>query len=82
MTLEIMEQIKLGGILCGHDLEGHSLHKFNTFPQEYMTVDFVESCHPGVIQAVGELIGFDKITEYPSYVWGVKINSKREFEKI
>jgi hypothetical protein len=45
-------------------------------------MDTTRGIHAGVCQAVGEIIGFDKITKYPNAVWAVKINKNREFEKL
>jgi hypothetical protein len=72
--LAYIKKIKPGGILCGHDLEINHISKFNKFNEQELTTDFTNGCHAGVIQAVGEIIGFEKITCYSSNVWAVKID--------
>ena len=74
-------KIKSGGILCGHDLEWGHINRFNQFTSDELTKDYI-GCHPGVIQAVGETIGFDLITMFPMNVWAVRINHERQYEKL
>ena len=75
-------KVKDGGILCGHDFEdGIEVH-FNTWSEEELKKDVAKGGHAGVCQAVGEIIGIEKIIKYPNYVWAVRINENREFEKI
>lgn len=80
--LAYASKVKDGGILCGHDLEDGIEAHFNTYSEAELETDTARGGHGGVCQAVGELIGFEKITRYPNFVWAVKINKKREFEKI
>lgn len=79
--LAYASKVKDGGILCGHDFDGGENH-FNTFSQEELLQDMARGVHAGVTQAIGEIIGFEKITRYSQSVWAVKINEKREFEKL
>lgn len=80
--LAYIPKIKDGGILCGHDLdEGIEIY-FNTWTEKQLESDTSKGGHAGVCQAVGEIIGLDKITRYSNFVWAVKINENREFEKI
>jgi hypothetical protein len=80
--LAYASKVKDDGILCGHDLEdGIEIH-FNTWSEEELENDTAREGHAGVCQAVGEIIGFEKITRYPNFVWAVKINKNREFEKV
>lgn len=71
--LTYINKIKPGGILCGHDLEINHISKFNTFSEHELTIDFTNGYHPGVIQALGETIGFEKITPYSCNVWAVQV---------
>ena len=80
--LAYTSKVKDGGILCGHDLEDGIEVYFNTYSEDELEADTSKGGHGGVCQAVGELIGFEKITKYPNCVWAVKINEKREFEKL
>ena len=75
-------KVKDGGILCGHDLEDEIEVHFNKWNKNELEQDTARGGHAGVCQAVGELIGFEKITKYPNNVWAVRINKNREFEKI
>lgn len=79
--LAYLPKIKDGGILSGHDFDGGEDH-FNTFTPEELAEDRARGVHAGVTQAIGEIIGFEKITRYPQSVWAVKINKKRQFEKL
>lgn len=80
--LAYIPKVKDGGILCGHDLDdGVEVH-FNTWSKEELEQDMAKGGHAGVAQAVGEIIGFDKITKYPEAVWAVRINDNREFIKL
>lgn len=74
-------KVKDGGILAGHDFDGGE-NRFNTFTADELSRDCVGGIHPGVTQAIGELIGFEKITKYPNSVWAVRINKDRQFEKL
>lgn len=75
-------KVKDGGILCGHDFDGGE-QWFNEFSDEELEQDVSRGgYHAGVTQALGELIGFEKITKYPNTVWAVRINKNREFEKL
>jgi len=80
--LAYASKVKDGGILCGHDLEEGGIQHFNQYSPDELKADVARGYHAGVIQAVGELIGFDKIIHYPNFVWAVRINKNREFEKI
>jgi hypothetical protein len=81
--LAYIPKVKDGGILSGHDLDGGIEVHFNTFSKEELERDYaIGKGHAGVCQAVGEIIGFDKITRYPNTVWAVRINKNREFEKM
>ena len=71
--LAYFPKIKPGGILCGHDLEQHFLYRFNTFTPQELEEDFYNGCHPGVIQAIGELIGLDIVKQYSDNVWAVMV---------
>lgn len=79
--LAYIPKIKDGGILCGHDFDGGEEH-FNTFTPEELGQDRARGIHAGVTQAIGEIIGFDKITRYSQSVWAVRINKKRQFENL
>jgi predicted O-methyltransferase YrrM len=80
--LAYISKVKDGGILSGHDLnEGSEIH-FNTWSDEELEQDMARGCHAGVTQAIGEIIGFEKIVRYPNEVWAVRINKNREFEKL
>lgn len=80
--LAYASKVKDGGILCGHDLDNGVEEHFDTFNEGELKVDTAQGIHAGVCQAIGEIIGFDKITRYPNVVWAVRINKNREFEKI
>jgi hypothetical protein len=80
--LAYIPKIKNGGILSGHDLDQGVEAYFNTWNEEELEKDMARGGHAGVGQAVGEIIGFEKITKYPNTVWAVRINENREFEKI
>jgi hypothetical protein len=80
--LAYVPKVKDGGILCGHDLDNGAEEHFDTFTEKELEMDTTRGIHAGVCQAVGEIIGFDKITKYPNAVWAVKINKNREFEKL
>lgn len=70
-------KVKIGGVICGHDLEPFAKNLFNTFTPEQLKQDciamkygeVITHIHPGVIQAVGELFGFDAIKSYSDNVW-------------
>jgi hypothetical protein len=79
--LAYIPKIKNGGILSGHDFDGGEEH-FNTFSPEELEQDIAKGVHGGITQAIGEIIGFEKITRYPQSVWAVRINKKRQFEKL
>lgn len=74
-------KIKSGGILCGHDVKWGHIHRFNQFTPNELARDYI-GCHPGVIQSVGEIIGFDLITMFSDNVWAVRVNHKRQYEKL
>ena len=80
--LAYIPKVKLGGILCGHDFDIDGVSFFNQFTSEELEKDAARGVHAGVIQAVGEIIGFEKIGLYPNAVWAVRINKNREFEKL
>jgi hypothetical protein len=70
-----LPKIKDGGILCGHDLEPEGIVHFGKFTKDELKCDttMCRGCHPGVIQAVGEIFGFDNIKLYNGNVWSVKV---------
>ena len=71
--LAYLPKVKPGGIICGHDFEPHVADRFNTFTPEHLEVDWVDGCHPGVIQAVGEEFGIENVLTYPNNVWAIKL---------
>jgi precorrin-6B methylase 2 len=73
--LAYLPKVKPGGIICGHDFEGHSAGRFNTFSPELLEMDWDGACHPGVIQAVGEQFGIDNVLQYDNYVWAIKLET-------
>jgi len=64
-----LPKIKKGGILCGHDLEKDHIDSVDQFTEEDLLVDCGRFGHAGVIKAVYETIGFDKITFLGDNVW-------------
>ena len=80
--LAYIPKIKDGGILSGHDLNDGIEAYFNTWSDDELEQDMVGVGHAGVAQAVGEIVGFDKITKFPNEVWAVRINENREFVKL
>lgn len=75
--ISYFSKVKIGGVICGHDFEAFAKHRFNTFTPEELEKDCITvnygdvytNIHPGVIQAVGELFGFDIIKMYSDNVW-------------
>lgn len=71
--LKYLPKVKNGGILCGHDFEPYAISFYDTFTEEELKNDMNErcNCHCGVVQAIGEIFGFENITIHDGMIWSI-----------